>query len=115
MARPATPRGLNCAGFLARYQGDYAAATALIGNPWRSGVASASARGLPTHSGLPSFVFRPGKPAPMLGSPDLPHRLLVPYTLHMNITATHIHPILEAIQAAGGRPLIVGGAVRDAL
>jgi tRNA nucleotidyltransferase (CCA-adding enzyme) len=33
----------------------------------------------------------------------------------MNITATHIHPILAAIQAAGGRPLIVGGAVRDAL
>lgn len=31
----------------------------------------------------------------------------------MNITATHIHPILAAIQAAGGRPLIVGGAVRD--
>ncbi len=33
----------------------------------------------------------------------------------MNITAPHIHPILVAIQAAGGRPLIVGGAVRDAL
>lgn len=33
----------------------------------------------------------------------------------MNITATHIHAILAAIQAAGGRPLIVGGAVRDAL
>jgi tRNA nucleotidyltransferase (CCA-adding enzyme) len=33
----------------------------------------------------------------------------------MNITAPHIHPILAAIQAAGGRPLIVGGAVRDAL
>jgi tRNA nucleotidyltransferase (CCA-adding enzyme) len=33
----------------------------------------------------------------------------------MNITATHIQPILAAIRAAGGRPLIVGGAVRDAL
>ena len=33
----------------------------------------------------------------------------------MNITATYIQPILAAIQAAGGRPLIVGGAVRDAL
>jgi len=33
----------------------------------------------------------------------------------MNITATHIHPILATIQAAGGRPLIVGGAVRDTL
>jgi len=33
----------------------------------------------------------------------------------MNITATHIYPILAAIQAAGGSPLIVGGAVRDAL
>jgi len=33
----------------------------------------------------------------------------------MNISTTHIHPILVAIQAAGGRPLIVGGAVRDAL
>ena len=33
----------------------------------------------------------------------------------MNITAPYIQPILDAIQAAGGRPLIVGGAVRDAL
>jgi tRNA nucleotidyltransferase (CCA-adding enzyme) len=33
----------------------------------------------------------------------------------MNLPLTHIHPILEAIRAAGGRPLIVGGAVRDAL
>lgn len=33
----------------------------------------------------------------------------------MNITAAYIRPILAAIQAAGGRPLIVGGAVRDAL
>ena len=33
----------------------------------------------------------------------------------MNITAPHIRPILAAIQAAGGRALIVGGAVRDAL
>jgi tRNA nucleotidyltransferase (CCA-adding enzyme) len=33
----------------------------------------------------------------------------------MNITALYIQPILDAIQAAGGRPLIVGGAVRDAL
>jgi tRNA nucleotidyltransferase (CCA-adding enzyme) len=33
----------------------------------------------------------------------------------MNITASYIQPILAAIQAAGGRPLIVGGAVRDAL
>jgi hypothetical protein len=46
----------------------------------------------------------------MLGSPDLPHGLLLPYTLRMNITATHIHPILVAIQAAGGRPLIVGSS-----
>lgn len=33
----------------------------------------------------------------------------------MNITAPFIQPILAAIQAAGGHPLIVGGAVRDAL
>src|SRR3954447_2820550 len=33
----------------------------------------------------------------------------------MNITAAYIQPILDAIQAAGGRPLIVGGTVRDAL
>jgi tRNA nucleotidyltransferase (CCA-adding enzyme) len=31
----------------------------------------------------------------------------------MNIANTYVHPVLEAIQAAGGRPLIVGGAVRD--
>src|SRR4051812_23589293 len=31
----------------------------------------------------------------------------------MNIASPHIHRILEAIKAAGGRPLIVGGAVRD--
>jgi tRNA nucleotidyltransferase/poly(A) polymerase len=47
--------------------------------------------------------------------PDLPQHLFLPYTPHMNITAAYIHPILAAIQAAGGRPLIVGGAVRDAL
>jgi tRNA nucleotidyltransferase (CCA-adding enzyme) len=46
---------------------------------------------------------------------DLPHRPLLPYTPPMNITAPYIQPILAAIQAAGGRPLIVGGAVRDAL
>ncbi len=33
----------------------------------------------------------------------------------MNITAPYIQPILDAIQVAGGRPLIVGGAVRDVL
>jgi hypothetical protein len=47
--------------------------------------------------------------------PDLLQHLFLPYTPHMNITAPYIHPILAAIQAAGGRPLIVGGAVRDAL
>jgi tRNA nucleotidyltransferase (CCA-adding enzyme) len=47
--------------------------------------------------------------------PDLPQHLFLPYTPHMNITAPYIHSILAAIQAAGGRPLIVGGAVRDAL
>src|SRR5882724_6563549 len=33
----------------------------------------------------------------------------------MNIASTHIHAILAALQAAGGHPLIVGGAVRDQL
>ncbi|MEO7909235.1 MAG: hypothetical protein ABIV47_06260, partial [Roseiflexaceae bacterium] len=47
--------------------------------------------------------------------PDLPSRPFLPYTPGMNITAPYIQPILEAIQIAGGRPLIVGGAVRDAL
>ncbi|HEU5101327.1 MAG TPA: HD domain-containing protein [Roseiflexaceae bacterium] len=31
----------------------------------------------------------------------------------MNVNISHIEPILQAIQSAGGRPLIVGGAVRD--
>src|SRR5262245_3263214 len=31
----------------------------------------------------------------------------------MNTLVHHIQPILTAIQAAGGRPLIVGGAVSD--
>jgi tRNA nucleotidyltransferase (CCA-adding enzyme) len=31
----------------------------------------------------------------------------------MNINVSQIEPILQAIQSAGGRPLIVGGAVRD--
>src|SRR5262245_24788895 len=33
----------------------------------------------------------------------------------MNDILEQLHPILDAIQAAGGQPLIVGGAVRDML
>ncbi|MEP7190086.1 MAG: HD domain-containing protein, partial [Roseiflexaceae bacterium] len=45
----------------------------------------------------------------------MPAYPFLPYTPRMNITAPYIQPILDAIQAAGGRALIVGGAVRDVL
>jgi tRNA nucleotidyltransferase/poly(A) polymerase len=35
------------------------------------------------------------------------------YCTYMKLVSANIQPILRAIQAAGGRPLIVGGAVRD--
>ena len=81
-----------------------------LGEPASVPPAGGAGAERPDRDPMGAGAERPARSPVGAGGASDPHRV---YCTAMKIVDTQIQPILAAIQASGGRPLIVGGAVRD--